>query len=57
MTAHVIALAELDDDIDWHAEVDATIVRTHQHAAGAAERGSALPKRRHAKASAGPGAA
>ena len=37
--AHDIALAELDDDIDWHAQVDATIVRTHQHAAGARKGG------------------
>jgi hypothetical protein len=36
MKAQVIAPAELDDDIDWNAQVDATIVRTHQHAAGAA---------------------
>jgi hypothetical protein len=39
MKTQVIALAELDDDIDWNAQVDATIVRTHQHAAGAAKRG------------------
>jgi transposase len=39
LRAHVIALAELDDDIDWHAPVDATIVRTHQHAAGARKGG------------------
>ncbi|WP_373291336.1 IS5 family transposase [Pilimelia anulata] len=44
-----VALAELDDDIDWHVQVDATIVRTHQHAAGAAKRGSRSPKRRHVK--------
>ena len=37
--AQVIMLAELDDDIDWDAQVDATIVRTHQHAAGAAKSG------------------
>jgi transposase len=39
LKAHVIMLAELDDDIDWDAQIDATIVRTHQHAAGAAKRG------------------
>src|SRR5438034_245180 len=38
MRAEVIALAELDDDIDWDDQVDATIVRTHQHAAGAVKR-------------------
>ena len=54
LKAHVIAVAELDDDIDWDAQVDATIVRTHQHAAGAAKRGSASPKRRHARPSDAP---
>ena len=54
LKAHVIALAELDDDIDWAAQVDATIVRTHQHAAGAAKRGSRSPKRRHARPSDAP---
>jgi hypothetical protein len=39
LPAQAITLAELGDDIDWHAQVDATVVRTHQHAAGAAERG------------------
>jgi hypothetical protein len=39
LKAHVIALAELDDDIGWDAQVDSTIVRTHQHAAGAAKGG------------------
>lgn len=39
MKVTVIALAELDDDIDCNAQVNATIVRTHQHAAGAAIRG------------------
>jgi len=39
LKAHVIALAELDDGIDWNAQVDATIVRTHQHAAGARKGG------------------
>jgi transposase len=50
----VIMLAELDDDIEWDAQIDATIVRAHQHAAGAAKRGSTSPKRRHAKASDAP---
>ena len=39
MKGEVIALAELDDDIDWGTQVDATIVRTHQHAAGAVKGG------------------
>lgn len=38
LKAHVIALAELDDDIDWDAQVDATIVRTHQQVSPASER-------------------
>ena len=29
LKAHVVALAKLDDDIDWHAQIDSTIVRTH----------------------------
>ncbi|MEU8327908.1 IS5 family transposase [Micromonospora sp. NPDC048839] len=39
LKSHVIALAERDDDINWDAQVDATIVRTHQHAAGARKGG------------------
>ncbi|GAA3924061.1 transposase [Actinoplanes auranticolor] len=39
MRAQVFVLAEFDDDIDWDAQVDATIVRTAQHAAGPARRG------------------
>src|SRR5688500_6803131 len=35
LKAHVIALAELDYDIDCGAQVDSTVVRAHQHAAGA----------------------
>jgi hypothetical protein len=31
----VIALAEADDDINWDAQIDSTVVRVHQHAAGA----------------------
>ncbi|MFC4129039.1 IS5 family transposase [Hamadaea flava] len=36
----VIALAEADGDIDWDAQIDSTIVRVHQHAAGARKGGS-----------------
>jgi hypothetical protein len=39
MTARAVAPAELDDDIDGDASADATIVRTHQHTAGAAKSG------------------
>jgi transposase len=57
LKAHVIALAELDSDIDWDAQIDATVVRTHQHAAGAAKGGSRSPTRGQHKLSAGPAAA
>ncbi len=33
------ALAELDADVDRDAQADSPIVRTHQHAAGAAKGG------------------
>lgn len=39
LKARVIALAELDDEVVWDAQVDATIVRAHQHAAGARKGG------------------
>nr|WP_041832489.1 hypothetical protein [Actinoplanes sp. N902-109] len=45
----VATLAEHDDS-DWHAQIDATIGRAHQHAAGAAERDSTSPRRWHAEA-------
>jgi len=37
--AQVVTLAELDDDIDRDAQIDATIVRAPQHAARAAKKG------------------
>ncbi len=46
---HVIALAEADGDIDWHAPVDSTVVRAHQHAAGARKGGAVPPIRRHTR--------
>jgi transposase len=51
----VIALAEADGDIDWNAQTDSTVVRAHQHAAGARKGGSPRLNRRHAKALAVPG--
>ncbi len=33
--AAVLAAADADDDIDWTVSVDSTVVRAHQHAAGA----------------------
>lgn len=47
----VIALAEADGDIDWDAQVDATIVRVHQHASGARKGGSTVTSRGHGKGS------
>nr|WP_261800892.1 IS5 family transposase [Streptomyces sp. PBH53] len=35
----VLAAADADDDIDWTVSVDSTVVRAHQHAAGALKRG------------------
>lgn len=45
------AHADAAGDIDWLVSVDSTIVRAHQHAAGARKGGSAAP------ASDAPGAA
>lgn len=45
----VIALAEADGDIDWDTQVDSSVVRAHQHAAGARKGGSAVPIRRHVR--------
>ncbi|WP_435885414.1 IS5 family transposase [Streptomyces collinus] len=37
--AAVLVAADADDDIDWTVSVDSTVVRAHQHAAGALKRG------------------
>lgn len=39
----LIAQADADEDLKWAVSVDSTIVRAHQHAAGARKRG---PRRR-----------
>jgi hypothetical protein len=39
MKRAVLALAEADGDVDWDAQADSTIVRDHQHAAGARKGG------------------
>jgi len=57
MKQRVLALAEAEGDIDWDAQTDSTVVRAHQHAAGAHKGGSPRPNRRHAKGSAVPGVA
>lgn len=38
----VLAAADSDDDIDWTVSVDSTVVRAHQHAAGALKRGPSV---------------
>ncbi|CAM5432763.1 hypothetical protein GCM10010343_23940 [Streptomyces avidinii] len=37
--ASVLAVADAADDIDWTVSVDSTVVRAHQHAAGALKKG------------------
>jgi transposase len=39
----VLAAADADDDIDWTVSVDSTVVRAHQHAAGALKKGRPAP--------------
>jgi transposase len=51
----LMAQADADDDLAWAVSVDSTIVRAHQHAAGARKKGlrptnrpttpSAIPRR------------
>ncbi|MFE0256191.1 IS5 family transposase [Streptomyces sp. NPDC059010] len=41
--AAVLAAADADDDIDWTVSVDSTVVRAHQHAAGALKKGRPTP--------------
>ncbi|MGW6613225.1 IS5 family transposase [Streptomyces erythrochromogenes] len=38
--AAVLAAADAADDIDWTVSVDSTVVRAHQHAAGARKKGA-----------------
>ncbi|MEV0375845.1 IS5 family transposase [Streptomyces sp. NPDC050636] len=38
--AAMLAAADADDDIDWAVSVDSTVVRAHQHAAGARKKGA-----------------
>ncbi|GAT85177.1 transposase [Streptomyces sp. F-3] len=35
----LVAQADADEDLSWAVSVDSTIVRAHQHAAGAREKG------------------
>ncbi|GIF45197.1 hypothetical protein [Actinoplanes xinjiangensis] len=36
---HLQTQADADGDLDWRTQVDSTIVRAHQHAAGARKGG------------------
>ncbi|MFE9417054.1 IS5 family transposase [Streptomyces griseofuscus] len=38
--AAVLTAADADDDLDWTVSVDSTVVRAHQHAAGARKKGA-----------------
>jgi hypothetical protein len=38
------AKADAIGDIDWLVSVDSTVVRAHQHAAGARKRGTTVPR-------------
>jgi transposase len=49
LKAQVVALAEADGDIDWDAQADSTVVRAHQHAAGARKGRSMRLIRRHTR--------
>lgn len=48
--AAVLAAADGDDDIDWTVSVESTVVRVHQHAAGARKRGRPDPASRRPRA-------
>jgi transposase len=50
---HVQQHSDAGGDVDWEVSVDSTIVRAHQHAAGARNRGGHRPPRRSAAAAAG----
>jgi transposase len=42
LLAHVIAQADAAGDVEWVISVDSTVVRAHQHAAGARKKGAVL---------------
>lgn len=46
----VIALAEAQGEVDWNAQIDSTVVRAHQHAAGACKGGSPQKIRGYSRA-------
>lgn len=51
----LVAQADADEDVSWAVSVDSTIVRAHQHAAGARKKGP-RPESRTITPSAGPAA-
>ncbi|MBB4893355.1 transposase [Streptomyces olivoverticillatus] len=51
----LLAQADADEDLEWVVAVDSTIVRAHQHAAGARKKGT-RPASLATTPSAGPGA-
>lgn len=51
----LVAQADADDDLNWAVSVDSTIVRAHQHAAGARKKGPQQANRQ-TMPSAGPAA-
>jgi len=51
----LMAQADADEDLNWAVSVDSTIVRAHQHAAGARKKGP-RPASRTITPSAGPAA-
>lgn len=51
----LLAQADAEGDLDWVVEVDSTVVRAHQHAAGARQKG-ARPASRTTMPSDGPAA-
>ena len=50
---HVRQHSDAVGDVDWEVSVDSTIVRAHQHAAGARKKGGRRPRKRSAVAAAG----
>jgi transposase len=44
--AHVVVAADAQGSVQWMISVDSTVVRAHQHAAGARKKGAVLPQLR-----------
>jgi transposase len=54
--AHLQTRADAAGELDWHGHADSSVVRAHQHAAGAQKEGSTLRIRRAGRVLAGRGA-